>query len=266
MHDPAVDVPEALTVRYQISRFEGNDYYRHLLAEIEPALGVERKFARRYALWTVIGLPFFVAGGAALALVPPVGMLPGWQFWAIVGFCAWALFAAHRASRVFPLARFRDATVRILMSPAADAKQYECTVTITPDQVSYGIDDSTHIYKWSRVEDLVEMPGCFVIEFQELEFVIVVPDRVFGSEAERTRFRDCAREFHRRSGFDNLQRIKKLVAESKLSCYVCGYDIAGIGNNECPECGTRLRLFVLQLAAKYPITRTFRLSKDNRLR
>lgn len=265
MPTEAIPQPDQLSVRYRCSVEDIDAYYCHLLREVEPALRAERRLARRYHYTTLAALPLFVAAGCGIGLLPTFHQYPGWGFCGILGMCAWGLFAAHRATRMFPIGKFCEGVRRAIGLQRRDRPSIECQVSITNDQVRYDIGEDAHVYNWSRVENLAELHGLFAFEFEDLEFVILIPDAAFSTPQAAATFHDRARACHAQSGFDRESRLRKLNSESRPACFNCGYELVG-SSATCPECGVQFQVFLMKLLAKYPPHRTFRQSADGGLR
>ncbi|MEX2218812.1 MAG: YcxB family protein [Phycisphaerales bacterium] len=156
---------------------------------------------------------------------------------------AWLTFDQHR--RALRLILSGEQARLYVLSDAARYFLGPHRVTIGPGGASLSTRHHDITQRWSGIAEVRETAdGVYIIRRDRHCFII--PKRLFASPAEADSVARRARRWLDAAGEGDAARMRALLAWNDVPCPACRYNLRGLTEPRCPECGLVLGPEVLR--------------------
>lgn len=119
-------------------------------------------------------------------------------------------------------------------------------VEVTPRGIRFSSADSAREFGWKYVDSIERIESFIAIRYSHAINGVAVPLAAFESESDARKFEDGAKALLEASGYDNRTRVRTTLASRSLKCDQCGYQLRGVVEAKCPECGRALNSLALR--------------------
>ncbi len=173
---------------------------------------------------------------------------PNFTDWALAGFLsglmglllviAWLIHVGYKPASIEKRARaqIRTPGFRFTFGPQI--------LTITAAHVHKAAEFHQSTYQWQMFSSVTQLGGCVTLD-QNNAFCYIIPLRAFASISERQQFIADSNAWLLAAHGGDSQRILGHIAATDTKCTSCGYNLRGVADLRCPECGLGLNRYTL---------------------
>ena len=233
-------MPERIELNFELTRediFESIREYLETGPEWKAAAAAHRKKDLRSML---ISAPFIVVGTTLLIGRTTDGM---YTVGAIIG----AFFAIFLVITVPNIDIYHGQKKEYLN----DARKADLSRSVGPMYIAIS-RAGAHIrdperelhFSWRTV--VPQSTDAFLIMRYGTSEALIIPKRVFESQAAAQTFLQSAQAWWAEAQQENVDKLVNYLAEHDAACRTCRYNLRGVRAANCPECGRALSLHELQ--------------------
>lgn len=112
--------------------------------------------------------------------------------------------------------------------------------------VKLGYADAAQEFGWKYIDRVVRVEQFIAFLYAGSTNGIPVPLSAFAHENDALAFEQSARALLEASGYDNRTRVRATLASRSIRCDQCSYELKGVAETQCPECGRPLNVLTLR--------------------
>jgi hypothetical protein len=173
---------------------------------------------------------------------------PSFTGWALTGFfaglLALILLYAHQLHKGLKPQQIERAARARIRSPGFRFTLGPRTLAVSAQQVHEAGEFHENYTQWQMFSSITELGDCVTLD-QNNARCYIIPVRVFASPSERQQFVADTNKWMLAAHGGDPQRILRHIAGADTKCTSCGYNLRGVADLRCPECGLGLNRYTL---------------------